>query len=123
MAFKKNNIEMSMKTLNEWNRTTELCVDVKTILRSDCISQIGKDYPGVLKRDSEDHYTFIETIPSTNGKRNPHVFKGRYITVTRNDDGSLRPNFKPIRVKESFSVEQYAEGVSVEIIRSLEGLV
>ena len=114
---------MSMKTLNEWNRTTELCVDVKTILRSDCISQIGKDYPGVLKRDSEDHYTFIETIPSTNGKRNPHVFKGQYITVTRNDDGSLRPNFKPIRVKESFSVEQYAEGVSVEIIRSLEGLV
>ena len=76
-------------------------MDVKTILRSDCISQIGKDYPGVLKRDSEDHYTFIETIPSTNGKRNPHVFKGQYITVTRNDDGSLRLNFKPIRVNDS----------------------
>ena len=114
---------MSMKTLNEWNRTTELCVDVKTILRSDCTSQIGKDYPGVLKRDSEDHYTFVETIPSTNGKRNPHVFKGRYITVTRNDDGSLRLNFKPIRVNESFSVEQYADDVSGEIIRALEGLV
>ena len=98
-------------------------MDVKTILRSDCTSQIGKDYPGVLTRDSDDHYTFVETIPSTSGKRNPHVFKGRYITVTRNDDGSLRLNFKPIRVNESFSVEQYAEGVSVEIIRSLEGLV
>ena len=111
------------KLIKKWNRTTELCVDVKTILRSDCISEIGKGYPGVLTRDSDDHYTFVETIPSTNGKRNPHVFKGRYITVTRNDDGSLRPNFKPIRVNESFSVEQYAEGVSVEIIRSLEGLV
>ena len=114
---------MRMEKLNEWNRTTELCVDVKTILRSDCTSQIGKDYPGVLKRDSEDHYTFVETLPSSNGKRNPHVFKGRYITVTRNDDGSLRPNFKPIRVNESFCVEQYAEGVSGEIIRALEGLV
>ena len=111
------------KLIKKWNRTTELCVDVKTILRSDCISQIGKDYPGVLKRDSEDHYTFIETIPSTNGKRNPHVFKGQYITVTRNDDGSLRPNFKPIRVNESFSVEQYADDVSGEIILALEGLV
>ena len=81
------------KLIKKWNRTTELCVDVKTILRSDCISQIGKDYPGVLKRDSD------------------------------NDDGSLRLNFKPIRVNESFSVEQYADDVSGEIIRALEGLV
>ena len=30
-------------------------------------------------------------------KRNPRVFNGEYITVTRRDDGSLRPNFKPIK--------------------------
>ena len=98
-------------------------MDVKTILRSDCISQIGKDYPGVLKRDSEDHYTFIETIPSTNGKRNPHVFKGRYITVTRNDDGSLHLNFRNVAMGRGFNVKKYAAGVAAELRQALSGLV
>ena len=42
---------------------TDLCMDVKTILHSDSISKIGKDYQGVLTRDTDEHFTFIETIP------------------------------------------------------------
>ena len=51
---------------------------------------------GVLRRDSEAvideflcrdaHYTFVETLPQTE-KRNPQVFVGKYITITRRDDG------------------------------------
>ena len=125
----------NMKKSNHkgWHRNTELGVDVKTILRSDKRMLLNKEYLGVLRLDSEAdidefqsrdaHMTFIETIPLTAGKRNPHVFVGEYITVTRRDDGSLRPNFKPMRVGKDFSAYRYALGVFNELMWALEDLV
>ena len=116
-----------------WNRNTELAVDLKTILRSDRSMKTGKEYQGVLRRDQdasiEDfrcrdaHFTFVETLPQSAGKRNPHVFNGQYITVTRRDDGSLRLNFKPMKVDKDFSVYRYALGVFNELMWALEDLV
>ena len=60
-----------------WNSNTDLCMDVKTLLRNDRRTKLGKDYQGVLTRDKEGHYSFVETIGLTDGKRNPHVFFGR----------------------------------------------
>ena len=90
-----------------WHRNTDLGCDLKTILSSDTSMQTGKEYQGVLRRDNDTivdeyickdaHYTFVETQPAAPEKRNPRVFNGEYITVTRRDDGSLRPNFKPIK--------------------------
>ena len=37
--------------LQGWNRSTELCVDLKTILRSDPVMKTGKTYQGVTRRD------------------------------------------------------------------------
>ncbi len=105
------------------NCNTDLCVDVKTFLRSDRRTRMSKNYMGVLTRDAEDHYTFIESQPSTNGKRNPHVFVGRFITITRQDDGTLRPNFKPIKKGAGWSVESYARSVYDELREALNGLV
>ena len=110
---------------------TELCIDLKTKLQDEVLMKPGKDYPGILRRDapSEDfgfdgsHYTFIETLPSTDGKRNPRIFDGKYLTVTRRDDGSYRPNFKPIKVGVGFSVDGYAIGVCNELRQALSGLV
>ena len=56
-------------------------------------------------------------------KRNPHVFKGRYITITRQADGSLRPNFRPMKVDEYFSIERFAVGVANELMLALECLI
>ena len=56
-------------------------------------------------------------------KRNPRVFNGEYITVTRRDDGSLRPNFKPIKTGKDFYVVRYAMAVSNELLWALDGLV
>ena len=56
-------------------------------------------------------------------KRNPCVFRGRLITVTRRDDGSLRPNFKPLHVDKDFTVDGYALEVAGEIREALKGLV
>ena len=106
-----------------WNRNTDLAMDVKTFLRTDRITKIGKGYPGILTRDREDHYRFIETLCSISDKRNPRVFVGEFITVTRRDDGSLRPNFKPIKVDAGFNVDSYAIGVCNELRLALNGLL
>ena len=119
--------------LQGWNRSTELCCDVKTILHSDRTLKTGKDYQGVLRRDHgadidefrcrDAHYTFIETVTTTPKKHNPRVYYGEYITVTRRPDGSLQPNFRPMKVDEDFSPERYASSVANELLWALEGLI
>ena len=42
---------------------------------------------------------------------------------TRQDNGTLRLNFKPMKVGADFSVERYAFGVYRELHKALEGLV
>ena len=106
-----------------WNRNTDLCMDVKTILRSDRGTMGGKSYPGELTRDTDDHYTFIETVLAGVEKRNPQVYRGKHITIIRRDDGTYRPNFRPVSVGASFNVGRYAAGVANELLWALEGLV
>ena len=116
-----------------WHRNTDLAVDLKTILHSERTMKTGKEYLGVLRRDSDAeieefrcrdaHYTFTEVIRMTAGKRNPHVFVGQHITVTRRDDCSLRLNFKPLPDERDFNLERYALGVYNEICMALAGLV
>ena len=113
-----------------WNPNTHLGVDLKTQLRSDSKMKVGKDYQGILRRDEiceefryDEHFTFIETLPPAPDKRNPQVFRGKYITVTRRDDGTYRPNFRPVKMGTGFNVERYAAGVANELLWALEGLV
>ncbi|MBO4811921.1 MAG: hypothetical protein J5552_10245 [Prevotella sp.] len=118
---------------NGWHANTDLGCDLKTMLRGDVRMKVGKDYPGVLKLDSDaivddflyrdPHYTFVETVPLTASKRNPHVFDGEYLTVTRRDDSSLRLNFKELKMSAGFSVERFALGVCNEICLALGGLI
>ena len=112
-----------------WNTNTALCCDLKMILRSKRFMKPGKDYKGILRRDVEceefrydEHYTFIETL-SAPIKRNPRVFSGKYITITRRRDGSLHPNFKPMKVDEDFSIEKYATGVANELMWALQDIL
>ena len=123
----------SKSNRNGWQTNTDLGCDVKTLLRSDVHMKSGKDYQGVLRYDSEGaaddclsrdpHYTFVETVPLTAGKRNPHVFDGRFITATRRDDGSLRLNFKELKTGAGFKVEQFSYGVYHELHCALKGLI
>ena len=106
-----------------WNCNTDLCMDVKTLLLNDQMTKRDKEYPGMLTRDGEFHYTFIETDMLKSEKRNPRVFNGRYITVTRRDDGTLRPNFKPMKMDKDFNVDSYAVGVMLELCKALRSLI
>ena len=112
-----------------FNHNTHLGVNVKTVLNNDRIMRVGKDYQGVLRRDVEideflydEHFTFVETLPWSM-KRNPRVYNGRYISVTRQDNGNLRPNFKPMKMGDDFTLERYALGVYNELCMALGGLV
>ena len=105
-------------------------MNLKTLLRSDSKMKAGKNYQGILRRDEEieefrydEHFTFTETVPQKDGRRNPHVFDGKFITVTRRDDGSLRLNFKELKTGEDFDLERYALGVYNEICLALAGLI
>ena len=130
--MEEKNIYSNTAGFAGWNPNTELGCEVKTILRSDRKMKVGKEYQGVLRFDSEGiveefnyrdpHYTFIETLP-WNMKRNPKVFNGKFISVTRQDDGSLRPNFKPMKQGAGFSIERYAFGVYRELFMALKGLI
>ena len=118
--------------LKGWHRNTDLSVNLKTILHSDRKMKPCKDYQGMLRLDAEGtveeflsrdaHYTFVETLPWTS-KRNPRLFNGKYISITRRPDGSLRPNFKPLKVTKGFSVERYTFKVYLELHKALKGLV
>ena len=106
--------------LTPYYTNTELCIDLKTILRSDRKAKDNKDYPGVLRRKGEENFTFVETQPTT-ARRNPQLFKGKYITITRWADGSLHPNFRPMPADTS--VEHYAFNVYRELLGALKSLV
>ena len=105
------------------NCNTDLCVDVKTFLRSDRRTRLGKNYVGVLRRDDEEHFNFVETSSPTLGKRNPRVFEGEYVTLTLLPDGSFRPNFKQMKVGKGVNVDGYAIEVANEIREALNGLI
>lgn len=115
-----------------WHTNTDLGCDVKTLLRSDVRMKVGKEYQGVLRLDSDaivdeflcrdPHYTFFESLP-WRAKRNPRLFNGMFISLTQRDDGSLRLNFKPLKIGADFSLEKYALGVYNEICIALAGLI
>ena len=113
-----------MSTKNSiFNCNTELCIDLKTILRSDRKAKTHKDYPGVLTRDGREHFTFIETVPQAPCRRNLCVFDGKCITITRRSDGSLWPNFKAMRMGAGLSIEHYAFGGYRELHQALKSLL
>ncbi len=108
---------------------TELCVDLKTQLLDDAVVKPGKAYQGVLTKDSEvdeffcdEHFTFIESAPAI-VKRNPRVFTGQYITITRWPDGSYRAHLKPVEISDGFDIVAYATAVGNELMWSLQGLI
>ena len=126
----ENIITTGCSIKHSWKPNTHLSVDLKTLLRRDSKMKTGKNYQGILRRDEvceefryDEHFTFVEAVPQTTGKRNPHVFDGKYITVTRRGDGSLRLNFKELPKGVNFNLERYAFGVYNELCLALGGLI
>ena len=85
------------------------------------IDSLRKVYPGAIDTRKR-ALTQVGSVPVCIMKRNPRVYRGRFITVTRREDGSLKPNFRPLPTDADLSVEKYALGVANELMWALEGL-
>ncbi len=113
------------------HQTTELCVDLKTRLMKDARAKVGKEYHGTLRRDvicedflyDDQHFTFTEETPAPARKANPQVYAGQYVTITRQKDGSYRPNLKPQTFNDHSRIVGYATQVGNELLWGLGGLV
>ncbi len=108
---------------------TELCVDLKTQLLNDAVMKAGKPYRGVLTKISEiddlycdEFFKFFEDSPQA-VHRNPRVFDGKHVTITRWPDGSYRANLKPVVISDGFDIIGYATSVGNELMWGLEGLI
>lgn len=119
-------VKAAVEGQSGWFFNTELCSDIKTYLCFDRIAKIGKVYKGLLRRDSDDHFSFFECRCSASANaiiRNPHVFEGKYINVTRRlMDGHIRFNFKEVDFGGRFNPMSFAIGVMKEIIMAFKCL-
>ena len=120
--------------LQGWHSNTDLGCEVKTILRSDVRMKTGKEYRGILRRDSDaeieefrchdPHYTFVEsTALSTTERRNVRLYDGRHISCTKRLNGTARLNFKNLKQDAYHNVDNYAFEVANEIREALKGFV
>ncbi len=123
VAYREHKAEVDADLLfRDFYPNTEPGIDLKLITRKPGRIPVGDSINCMLTHDGDFHYTAVETLPWMS-KRNPRVYSGKYINITRRDDGTLRPNFKPLTINEDFSVERYAFGVYRELHQALEGLV
>ena len=102
---------------------THLDVDLKLISREPGRMPVGAYLDGVITRDGEDHFCFIQNDDDKKRlvvtQRNPHVYLGKRINVNRKDDGSLYPTFNRPRY---ISFKNFCREAAEELI-AVAGLV
>lgn len=72
------------------NCTTELCVDLKTMLLSDRRMRQGVPYSGVITRQDEQNMTFIESlkrVPSNKSNTHKLMRDGNWLSLSRSESG------------------------------------
>ena len=89
---------------------TELDVDLKLLTRRPGRLAEGERLHGVIERDGEEHFTFVENAASPRleskpqtVRRYPKVYEGQCINVSRMDDGTLRLTFKHPRFSRNYT--------------------
>ncbi len=96
-----------------------LCIDLKTVMLKDALPQKGKCYTGVLSRIDEEHYRFEESIRRTRAARNPKLYDGDYISMTRRTNGKYQLYLKAME-PTTIDPTKYAFDVYGEIIAALK---
>ena len=103
---------------------TESCVDIKLMTRQPGRMPLGEYLPGMLTRDGEDHFLFIENADKKRvaARRNPRIYRGRYINVVRHADGSLVLTFNRPTLNESFTFQDFCREAAEELL-AVAGLI
>lgn len=104
-------------------RTTEPCIDLKLFTRHEGRIDQGDRLKGVLTRDSDDRYLFVESLPERKKaavQRGEHIYRGRYINVNRRFDGEIRPAFTVPTYTATFTFKQFCLKAAEELLEIVQ---
>ena len=97
---------------------TEPCIDLKLLTQQPGRMDVGAILRGILTRDGEEHYTFLEEgdQQKASSQRNPHVYRGRFVNVNQSGDGTLYPTFNRPRYTKEFSFQDLCREAAAELL-------
>ena len=99
---------------------THLDIDLKLITREQGRMSVGAYLDGVLTRDGEAHFCFIQNDAEMKKlvliPRNPHIYLGKRINVNRKDDGTLYPTFNRPSYTKDFSFQDFCREAAEELL-------
>lgn len=97
---------------------TELDVDLKLVTQEQGRIELGEYLDGMITRDSEDHFTFVENATEQRKatRRNPSIYMGQWINVKRRADGTVYPTFKRTKGIEAGKLGDYAVNTTCELL-------
>lgn len=97
---------------------TELGVDLKLVTQEQGRMELGEYLDGMITRDSEDHFTFVENATEQRKaeRRNPSIYMGQWINVKRRADGTVYPTFKRTKGIGAGKLGDYAVNTTCELL-------
>lgn len=97
---------------------TELDVDLKLVTQKQGRMELGEYLNGMITRDGEDHYTFVENATEERKatRRNPSIYMGQWINVKRRADGTVYPTFKRTKSIGAGKLGDYAVNTTCELL-------
>lgn len=97
---------------------TELATDLKLVTKKQGRMAQGEYHAGMITRDGEDHYTFVEnaTEERKTTRRNPTIYSGQQINIKRRGDGTLCPTFKRTKGLGAKEMSKYFVKTALELL-------
>lgn len=103
---------------------TEPCIDLKLLTRRAGPMNVGNFLPGVITRDGEYHFSFVQNAARERmaARRTPCIFRGAYINVHRSDDGAMSLSFRRPSFNNHFTFADFCRAAAEELF-IVSGLV
>lgn len=97
---------------------TELATDLKLVTKKQGRMAQGEYHAGMITRDGEDHYTFVENATEERKatRRNPTIYSGQQINIKRRGDGTLCPTFKRTMGLGAKEMSKYFVKTALELL-------
>ena len=98
-----------------------LCVDLKAMTEETCFRP-QESRTGVLRMQDEDQFVFYEATQPKE-KRNPRLWSGKTLNVSQKPDGSLRVNFKTLRLDEDTNTIMLVASIYFDLLKAKKVLL
>jgi hypothetical protein len=98
-----------------------LCVDLKAVTEETCFEP-QESRTGLLTMLDEDHFLFYEAARKSN-KRNPRLWSGKTLNISKKPDGSLSVNFKPMILDDDASMLKVAGSIYRDLMAAKRDLL